>query len=84
MNREAAAGDSYDDGRPDYDEVSGLVVLRVAEVAAFQEKLLRALYQGADIGVPVTPQQIVFGTQVLLRNSNIDGNMKLMIQTEVS
>lgn len=64
------------------EERSGLVVLRVAEVAQFQEKILRAVANGG-IDVVVTPQQIVFGTQILLRNSNIAGNMQLMIDTEV-
>mmetsp|Transcript_33856 Transcript_33856/g.101964 ORF Transcript_33856/g.101964 Transcript_33856/m.101964 type:complete len:317 (+) Transcript_33856:152-1102(+) len=65
------------------EEVSGLVVLRVAQVADFQEKLLRAVASGADLGVPVTPQQFVFGTELLIRNSNLDGNIKLMIREEV-
>merc|ERR1712194_94182 len=30
-----------------------------------------------------TPQQLVFGTQILLRNSNLAGNMKLMIDDEI-
>lgn len=64
------------------EERSGLVVLRVAEVAAFQEKILRAIVNG-DIDVVVSPMQIVFGTQILLRNSNLAGNMKLMIDTEI-
>ncbi|KAL9185515.1 hypothetical protein ACHAXT_003292 [Thalassiosira profunda] len=65
------------------EERSGLVVLRVAEVAQFQEKILRAILNGDIKDVVVTPQQIVFGTQVLLRNSNIAGNMKLMIEHEM-
>lgn len=66
------------------EEKSGLVVLRVAEVAEFQEKILRAVVNG-DLGdITVTPQQIVFGTTILLRNSNLDGNMKLMIDQEIS
>jgi hypothetical protein len=66
------------------EEKSGLVVLRVAEVAEFQEKILRAVVNG-DLGgdITVSPQQIVFGTQILLRNSNLDGNMKLMIYQEI-
>lgn len=76
--------DVYDNpnmpGAPE--ERSGLTVLRVAEVCDFQEKILRAVVSG-DIETVVSPQQIVFGTQVLLRNSNIAGNMKLMIDTEV-
>jgi len=64
------------------EERSGLVVLRVAEVCNFQEKILRAVVNG-DIDTVISPQQIVFGTQVLLRNSNIAGNMKLMIDTEI-
>jgi len=66
------------------EEKSGLVVLRVAEVAQFQEKILRAVANGdLDSDITVSPQQIVFGTQILLRNSNLDGNMKLMIYKEV-
>ena len=57
-------------------------MLRVAEVASFQEKILRAVASGA-VDAQVSPQQIIYGTQLLLRNSNIDGNMKLMIQSEV-
>ncbi|KAL3770199.1 hypothetical protein ACHAWU_009139 [Discostella pseudostelligera] len=65
------------------EERSGLVVLRVAEVAQFQEKLLRAILNGELPDVVVTPQQIVFGTQILLRNSNIAGEMKLMIDYDI-
>lgn len=65
------------------EEKSGLIVLRVAEVAQFQEKILRAILNGDLVDVVVTPQQIVFGTQILLRNSNIAGNIKLMIDTEM-
>ena len=64
------------------EERSGLTVLRVAEVCDFQEKILRAVVND-DIETVISPQQIVFGTQVLLRNSNIAGNMKLMIETEI-
>jgi len=64
-------------------ERSGLVVLRVAEVAQFQEKILRAILNGDIKDVVVTPQQIVFGTQILLRNSNIAQNMSLMIDNEI-
>jgi len=64
------------------EERSGLVVLRVAEVCNFQEKILRAVVS-KDIDAQVSPQQIVFGTQILLRNSNVAGNMKLMIDTEI-
>ena len=84
----AATGDEedglYDSPNipPGPEERSGLVVLRVAEVAAFQEKVIRGVVNG-DIDFTVTPQQIVFGTQILLRNSNIAGNLKLMIDTEV-
>ena len=42
--------------------VAGLIVLRVAEVAQFQEKILRAILNGDLKDVVVTPQQIVFGT----------------------
>ena len=31
----------------------------------------------------VNPMQISFGTGLMLKNSNLDGNLKLMIQTEV-
>ena len=82
------------------EEKSGLVVLRVAEVCNFQEKLLRSLAACANpaqaeekdqFGNPycggeaysVNPTQIVFGTGVMLRNANLDGNLKLMIYTEV-
>lgn len=65
------------------EERSGLIVLRVAEVAQFQEKILRAILNGDIKDVVVTPQQIVFGTQILLRNSNIAGNIKLMIDQEM-
>ncbi|KAL7519423.1 hypothetical protein ACHAWX_004183 [Stephanocyclus meneghinianus] len=65
------------------EERSGLVVLRVAEVAQFQEKILRAILNGDIQDVVVTPQQIVFGTQILLRNSNLAGNMKMMINSEI-
>jgi len=58
-------------------------VLRVAEVAQFQEKILRAILNGDIKDVVVTPQQIVFGTQILLRNSNIAENMSLMIDNEI-
>ena len=81
-------------------EVSGLVVLRVAEVCEFQEKLLRTIARCADpkqkdavdqFGLPycggesyqIAPSQILFGTGVMLRNSNLDGNLKLMIREEV-
>lgn len=65
------------------EEKSGLVVLRVAEVAQFQEKILRSIASGELQGVKVAPMQFLFGTQVLLRNSNLDGNMKLMIDNEI-
>jgi hypothetical protein len=65
------------------EEKSGLVVLRVAEVAQFQEKILRAIVNGDLKGVTVTPMQFAFGTQILLRNSNLEGNMKLMINEEI-
>jgi hypothetical protein len=66
------------------EEKSGLVVLRVAEVAQFQEKILRAVVNG-DLGedITVSPQQIDVGTQILLRNSNLGENLKLMIYNEV-
>ena len=69
--------------RPDLDEVSGLTVLRVAEVCQFQEKLLREIAKGTKIGVPVTGKQFSFGTAILVRNTNLDGNMRLMIDKEV-
>ena len=82
------------------EETSGLVLLRVAEVCQFQEKLLRTIALCAkpdsgnltdQFGLPycdgqtysVNPSQILFGTGLLLRNSNLDGNMKLMIRDEV-
>jgi hypothetical protein len=68
---------------PAPEERSGLVVLRVAEVAQFQEKILRAIVNGDLKGVTVTPMQFAFGTQILLRNSNLEGNMKLMINEEI-
>jgi hypothetical protein len=64
------------------EERSGLVVLRVAEVCNFQEKILRAVAAKA-IDTSISPQQIVFGTKLLLKNSNIAGNMQLMIDTEI-
>ncbi len=82
--QDASADEGYDNPNmpPEPEERSGLVVLRVAEVCDFQEKILRAIVN-KDIETVVSPQQIVFGTQVLLRNSNIAGNMKLMIDTEI-
>lgn len=65
------------------EEKSGLVVLRVAEVAQFQEKILRAVANGDIPDVVISPQQIVFGTKILLKNSNLSGNMQLMIDNEV-
>jgi hypothetical protein len=65
------------------EERSGLTVLRVAEVAQFQEKILRSIASGELEGVKVAPMQFQFGTQILLRNSNLDGNMKLMINQEI-
>lgn len=52
-------------------------------MAQFQEKILRAILNGDIKDVVVTPQQIVFGTQILLRNSNIAQNMSLMIDNEI-
>lgn len=65
------------------EEKSGLVVLRVAEVAQFQEKILKAVAGGEIEDVVISPQQIAFGTQIMMRNSNLDGNMKLMIYDEI-
>jgi hypothetical protein len=65
------------------EEKSGLTVLRVAEVAQFQEQILRSIASGELTGVQVAPMQFQFGTQILLRNSNLDGNMKLMIYREI-
>lgn len=81
----AALQESYDNPNipAGPEERSGLVVLRVAEVAQFQEKILRAIAAGDLPDVSVSPMQIVFGTQILLRNSNLAGNMKLMIDTEI-
>jgi hypothetical protein len=80
----AYADEDYDNpAMPDApEERSGLMILRVAEVCDFQEKILRAVVNG-DIETIIAPQQIVFGTQVLLRNSNLAGNMRLMIETEI-
>ena len=82
-------------------EVSGLVVLRIAEVCEFQEKLLRTIakcsgpnaktlvdqfglpYCGDEASYTVSPGQIQFATGIMLRNSNLDGNLKLMIRDEV-
>mmetsp|Transcript_19969 Transcript_19969/g.22845 ORF Transcript_19969/g.22845 Transcript_19969/m.22845 type:complete len:326 (-) Transcript_19969:19-996(-) len=81
----------YDDDdatKPDIpsapEERSGLVVLRVAEVAQFQEKILRAIVKG-DLppDVKVAPMQFSFGTTILLKNSNLDSNMKMMINDEI-
>lgn len=68
---------------PAPEEKSGLVVLRVAEVAQYQEKKLRSIASGELQGVQVSPMQFLFGTQILLRNSNLDGNIKLMIDNEI-
>ena len=65
------------------EERSGLVVLRVAEVSQFQEKILRAVVNGDLKDVMVSPMQFAFGTQILLKNSNLDGNMRLMIKEEI-
>jgi len=65
------------------EERSGLVVLRVAEVSQFQEKILRAIVSGDLKDVMVSPMQFAFGTQILLRNSNLDLNMRLMIDKEI-
>lgn len=87
-NSDPEFADLYDDNKnpampPAPEERSGLVVLRVAEVAQFQEKILRAIVDGDLKGVTVAPMQFAFGTQILLRNSNLDGNMKLMIEQEI-
>jgi hypothetical protein len=68
---------------PAPEERSGLVVLRVAEVSQFQEKILRAIVNGDLKDVAVSPMQFAFGTQILLRNSNLDSNMRLMIDQEI-
>lgn len=85
------------------EEISGLVVLRVAEVCDFQEKLLRqlaacsALKQSPGLlnrkktpadqfgnaycegeAYSVNPVQISFGTGILLKNANLDGNLKVI------
>ncbi|KAL3937486.1 MAG: hypothetical protein SGBAC_007423 [Bacillariaceae sp.] len=65
------------------EERSGLVVLRIAEVAQFQEQILRSIVEGKLEGVKVAPLQFSFGTRILLKNSNLDGNMKLMIAQEI-
>ena len=41
-----------------FNDTAGLVVLRVAEVAQFQEKILRAIRNGDIKDVVVTPQQM--------------------------
>lgn len=41
-----------------FNDTAGLVVLRVAEVAQFQEKILRAILNGDIKDVVVTPQQM--------------------------
>ena len=82
-------------------EVSGLVVLRIAEVCEFQEKLMRTIakcqqpnaktlvdqfglpYCGEEASYTVSPGQIMFATGIMLKNSNLDGNLKLMIREEV-
>jgi len=68
---------------PAPEERSGLTVLRVAEVAQFQEKILLAVANGDLPDTKVAPMQFTFGTKILLKNSNLDGNMKLMIQSEI-
>jgi len=40
------------------DATAGLIVLRVAEVAQFQEKILRAILNGDITDVIITPQQM--------------------------
>eukprot|EP00560_Eucampia_antarctica_P007652 CAMPEP_0197824424 /NCGR_PEP_ID=MMETSP1437-20131217/1671_1 /TAXON_ID=49252 ORGANISM="Eucampia antarctica, Strain CCMP1452" /NCGR_SAMPLE_ID=MMETSP1437 /ASSEMBLY_ACC=CAM_ASM_001096 /LENGTH=306 /DNA_ID=CAMNT_0043424043 /DNA_START=60 /DNA_END=980 /DNA_ORIENTATION=- len=65
------------------EEKSGLTVLRVAEVAQFQEMILRAVANGEIENVVLSAQQIAFGTRIMMRNSNLDGNMKLMIYNEM-
>jgi len=77
----AHAADGYNYNAPE--ERSGLVVLRVAEVAQYQERLIRAILNGGINNVVISPPQIVFGTQLLLRNSNLAGNLKVMIETEI-
>lgn len=52
-------------------------------ISSHQEKILRAILNGDIKETIVTPQQIVFGTQILLRNSNLAGNMKQMISDEI-
>ena len=61
----------------------GLVILRVAEVAAFQEKLCRAVAAGeGGFGedINVNRMQIAFGTKVLLKNSRLNDNIKLVLR----
>uniref|UniRef100_A0A7S4EFU0 Uncharacterized protein n=1 Tax=Pseudo-nitzschia australis TaxID=44445 RepID=A0A7S4EFU0_9STRA len=90
------AGDQFNPDDPEFKELydnpsvpatpeerSGLIVLRVAEVSQFQEKILRAIVSGELKDVMVSPMQFAFGTQILLRNSNLDGNMRLMIKEEI-
>ena len=56
----AIAADGYENPNMPVqaEERSGLIVLRVAEVAQFQEKILRAILDGAIVDVVVTPQQM--------------------------
>jgi len=48
-----------------------------------RRKILRLAASGEDVGLQLAPIQFVYGTKILLKNSNLDGNMKLMIETEV-
>ena len=64
------------------EERSGLVVLRVAEVAQFQEKILRSIASGQLEGVKVSPMQFAFGTQILLKNTNLDSNCDDLISRD--
>ena len=54
------------------------------EVAQFQEEILRAIVKG-DLppNMKVALMQSSLGTTILLKNSNLDVNMKIMINGEM-
>ncbi len=64
-----------------------LVFILASYLALFESKQVYlsicAKVNGEIKDVVVTPQQLVFGTQILLRNSNVAGNMKMMIDDEI-
>ena len=68
--------------------MSATIIFIVASYRAlFESKQIylsiSAKVNGEIKDVVVTPQQLVFGTQILLRNSNVAGNMKMMIDDEI-